>query len=274
VDELASFNKARWEEIAGADSEYTRPWLDLDAATARARLDPEGLLGEPVEKEVLCLANGGGQQSTAFGLLGARVTVLDLSETQLERDRLAATHHGLSIKTVQGDMRDLSCFGDDSFDVVWHAYSINFVPDARVVFREVARVLRPSGLYHLGFANPYTVAVDEDAWDGESYPLRHPYLDGVEVSALFPPHWDVTAADGMVRQIASPREFRHTLGRMVNGLVGQGFVILRMGEETSSDPNPIPGTWEHFKSVAAPYLSLWARFQPWVFEEAINDSGR
>ena len=40
--------------------------------------------------DVLCLAAGGGQQSVAFALLGANVTVFDLSETQLEHDRLAA----------------------------------------------------------------------------------------------------------------------------------------------------------------------------------------
>ena len=39
---------------------------------------------------------------------GSNVTVLDLSETQLERDRLAASHYGHSIVTEQGDMRDLS----------------------------------------------------------------------------------------------------------------------------------------------------------------------
>jgi len=103
MDELAQYNKARWEELAQSNVPYSRPWLDLDESSARTRVDPHGMLKDVAGKEVLCLAAGGGQQSAAFGLLGARVTVLDLSETQLERDRMAAKHYGLQIQTVQGD---------------------------------------------------------------------------------------------------------------------------------------------------------------------------
>ena len=91
----------------------------------------------------------GGQQSAAFALLGARVTVLDFCTTQLERDQQAAAHYGTEVTAVEGDMRDLSCFADDSFDIVWHAHSLNFIPDPRPVFDEVARVLRADGRYRL-----------------------------------------------------------------------------------------------------------------------------
>ena len=139
MDELARYNKERWEELAEAGVIYSRPKLDLDAASARAMVDPEGKLGETAGRDVLCLAGGGGQQSAAFGLLGARVTVFDLCETQLQRDREAAAHYGHEVRTVQGDMRDLSCFAAESFDVVWHAHSLTFVPDAGRVFDEHAQ---------------------------------------------------------------------------------------------------------------------------------------
>ena len=48
-------------------------------------------------------------------------------------------------------MRDLSRFGAQAFDVVWHAHSITFVPDVHTVFAEVQRVLRTGGLYHVLF---------------------------------------------------------------------------------------------------------------------------
>jgi 2-polyprenyl-3-methyl-5-hydroxy-6-metoxy-1,4-benzoquinol methylase len=118
MDELARYNKAQWEELARSKVEYSRPWLDLDENSARKAVDPHGMMKEIAGKRVLCLASGGGQQSAAFGLLGARVTVLDLSETQLERDHLAAEQYGIQVRTVQGDMRYLSQFDDDAFDVV------------------------------------------------------------------------------------------------------------------------------------------------------------
>ena len=55
---------------------------------------------------MLCLACGGGHQSIAFALLDANVTVFDLSEDQLNRDREAATRFNVDVKIVQGDALD------------------------------------------------------------------------------------------------------------------------------------------------------------------------
>ena len=271
MDELARYNKAQWEELARSKVEYSRPWFDLDENSARKAVDPHGIMKEIAGKRVLCLASGGGQQSAAFGLLGARVTVLDLSETQLERDHLAAEQYGIQVRTVQGDMRYLSQFDDDAFDVVWQGYSINFVPDVSPVFEEVARVIRPDGLYYLMFGNPFThSSVDEEAWDGEGYPLKYPYIDGAETTGLHPDwgHWDVETETGEWVKVEAPKEFRHTLSRLLNGLVGQGFVILGTWEDASGDLQAEPGTWEHYKSFAPPELELWALYRPETFEPA------
>ena len=265
MDELANFNKARWEELAQANVEFTLPFLDMTVAKARTWLEDTDLIarhvGKLAGKEVLCLAASGGQQSAVFGLLGARVTVFDLSETQLERDRQAAAHHGYSVTTMQGDMRDLSGLADNAFDLIYQAYSINFVPSVASVFQEAARVLRPGGLYHMQCANPFTQSVDSEAWDGETYLLHHPYIDGFEVTKYYP-HWDIEDDDGGWRQIDSPREFRHTLSTVINTLVANGFLIVRNHEAVSQEEEPEPGTWEHFKSVAPPYLTFWSVYRP------------
>jgi len=263
LDKLASYNKERWEALAQAGIEFSRPALDLDGPSAREMVDPHGLMGNVAGADVLCLASGGGQQSAAFGLLGARITVFDLSDTQLERDRQAAAHYGLQVRTVQGDMRDLSAFASDTFDVVWHAHSINFVPDARQVFAEVARVLRPEGLYRVHLTNPFVMGLDERDWDGNGYPLNRPYADG-EVR-FEDPHWDVWQVDGSVTRVVGPREFRHTLSTLINGLVEHGFVILGAWEDTSADPGADPGTWEHFRRIAPPWITFWARYRPDAF---------
>lgn len=260
MDDLIAYNRERWEALAQAQVEFSIPFLDLTQAEARRRLEREAV-GDVRGKNVLCLAASGGQQSAIFGLAGAHVTVFDLSETQLQRDRETANHYGYPIQTRQGDMRDLSALATDAFDLVYQAYSINFVPRPQPVFEEVARVLRPGGLYRLTFANPFTMSVDDEAWDGETYLLSHPYIDGFEVSTYFP-HWDVEDGRGGWRKMESPREFRHALSTIINSLAANQFVITRLREETGDDPNPEPGTWEHFKSVAAPYLHLWATYRP------------
>src|ERR671914_112337 len=117
MDEVAAFNQARWRALAEADALFTRPALNLDEASARAKVDPDGWLGPLEGKRVLCLAGGGGQQSAAFALLGARVTVVDLSDAQIERDVQVAAHYGFDIQTLQADMRDLSALAEAAFDV-------------------------------------------------------------------------------------------------------------------------------------------------------------
>lgn len=264
MDETIRFNQERWEELAASNVIFSRPWLDLNETVARTRVDPENILGEIAGKDVLCLAGGGGQQSVAFALLGARVTVFDFSQMQLRRDCEAAAHYGVQVKTFQGDMRDLSIFADNSFDIVWHAHSLNFVPDALRVFAEVARVLRRDGMYRLSCHNPYLHGVCEDNWNGQGYLLHLPYIDG-EVQYT-DTAWDVEDGSGNNKRVEGPKEFRHTLSTLLNGLIGEGFIILRVSEETQQNPNATPGSWEHFSTVTAPYIALWLRYQPDFFK--------
>jgi ubiquinone/menaquinone biosynthesis C-methylase UbiE len=160
MDNVTNTNRERWNALARANVESSQPFLDFTRDQATKYICRHGALKDLNGKKVLCLASGGGQDSVAFGLLGADVTVLDPSDVQLERDRQAAQDRALEIKTVQGDMRDLSTFPDSQFDVVWQVYSINFIPSVDPVFREVWRVLKPSGVYFLQFAKPFAIGID------------------------------------------------------------------------------------------------------------------
>src|SRR5207244_1355158 len=96
-DEIAVANEQLWEKLVREECGYTIPWLALDPVLLRQyatgqletvpdsliEMYPPGVLADVEGKEVLCLASGGGQQSAVFGLLGARVTVVDLAEGQL-----------------------------------------------------------------------------------------------------------------------------------------------------------------------------------------------
>jgi SAM-dependent methyltransferase len=260
MDEITRFNKERWESLAASNVEYSRPQLNLDPMTARRYVDPYNVMGDVKEKNVLCLAGGGGQQSAAFNLLGAKVTVVDISETQLKRDRQALDHYGFEATLIQGDMRDLSCFETDVFEVVWHAFSINFIPDPYKAFDEVCRVLRPGGLYRLEWHSPFSMGVDERDWNGKGYPVYMPYIDAEMVFENN--FWDIHDEDGTVRQVEGPREFKHTLSTVINGLIGRGFNLLGLWEERTKDPNAELGTWEHFKHIMPPWITVWTCYQP------------
>jgi SAM-dependent methyltransferase len=238
----------------------------LDEDSARSYLDPQGRLGDMTGRNVLCLAGGGGQQSAAFALLGANVTVVDISETQLQRDAEAAGHFNVQIERFQGDMRDLSRFEENLFDIVYHPYSLNFVPDARAVFREVARVLRPKGIYHFMCANPFFIGLGAKDWNGEGYTLKSPYVNGAEIT--FKDESWVYGGENPARPIRECKEYRHTLGTLINGLIEQSFLILNISEQNlgTSDIEAEPGTSDHFTSVAPPWLLFWAAYRPEVWK--------
>jgi SAM-dependent methyltransferase len=256
TDEVADFLGRRWQALGEADAPFTRPWLDLDAASAAERVDPERLFGDLAGKDVLCLAAGGGQQSAAFALLGARVTVLDLSADQLERDRLAADHYGLTVAREQGDIRDLGRFDDGSFDVVWQGYSINFVPDPTPVIQGAGRVLRPDGSYTFMLANPFASGVLPVDWNGTGYTVARPYVEGAAVD-FEDPAWVYDRAAGV--DVPAPREYRHTLGRVVDELGAAGLELVRLREHTREPGTADPGSWDHFKSVIPPWFTIWAK---------------
>lgn len=261
MDEIAEYNVERWRRLVELGALYTRPLLNLDAASARAVADPRGWLGELKGRRVLCLAGGGGRESAAFAVLGARVTVFDLSEEQLAQDRRAAAHYGLEVETVRGDIRDLSPLDGAGFDVVSHSYSLNFVPDARAVFRQVARVVRRGGLYRMMCANPFVMGASTKDWDGRGYALAAPYLDGAPVEGT-DEEWVYERAGR--EEVRPPREYRHGLGTLVTGLAEQGFRLLRASEDESihQKPDARPGTWDHFVSIVRPWLTFLSRYDP------------
>lgn len=188
--DLIAHNQAAWDQLAAQDCEWSRPVTpDVIAAARRGdwavRLTPgplpAGWLDQVKGLAVLCLASAGGQQAPVLAAAGAEVTVFDLSERQLAQDRAVASRDGLALATVQGDMRDLSAFADQSFDVVFHPISNLYVPDVRPVWRECFRVLRPGGSLLSSFYNPVVFVGDRDpryARDGLIRPVHAlPYAD-------------------------------------------------------------------------------------------------
>ena len=106
---------------------------------------PRDWLGPLAGRQALCLAGGGGLQLPLLAAAGAQVTVFDLSEQQLARDRLIAEREKLEIETVVGDMTDLRCFPDQQFDLIVHPCSVCYCPMVSPIWTECSRVLKTGG---------------------------------------------------------------------------------------------------------------------------------
>ena len=164
------FNQRAWDQIAKRGDDY---YVTADhEAVERARSGcleikltpiknvPRQWFGDVRDSNVLGLAAGGGMQGPLLAAAGARTTVFDLSEVQLQRDRKVAQRFGLDLETVQGDMTDLSVFQDSSFDLIVNPCSVCFCRHPEYVWREVFRILRPGGYLLAGLINPVNYLFD------------------------------------------------------------------------------------------------------------------
>ena len=173
--------------------------------------------------DTLCLACGGGQQGPVLAAAGANVTVFDNSSRQLDQDRSVAEREGLTnLKTVEGDMRDLSVFADESFDFIFHPVSNLFIHEIRPVWREAFRVLRHGGTMLAGFMNPILYIFDyEKAEQGiMEVKFKLPYAD-----ADHPEIADKLIVEG------DALEYSHTLTEQLGGQMEAGFHIIGMYED-------------------------------------------
>jgi len=232
---LLNHNRLAWDREAVASGVWSTPVDSKTIEQARTgtwqiiltpRLPvPHDWFGEIHGKPVLCLGSGGGQQAPILSAAGANVTSFDLSDEQLARDRLVADRDGLQLKCVQGDMADLSCFANGSFDLIFHPASNVFVPDVGAVWRECHRVLRKGGALLSGFMNPAVFMFNHDEAEQTGllrvrYSLPYSDLKSLEPAAL-------------QRKLAGGEalEFSHSLDAQIGGQLSAGFVITGFYED-------------------------------------------
>jgi SAM-dependent methyltransferase len=226
-------NRAAWDREVDSDNEWTRPFGPEVIARARAGDWSVVLIGhQPVPRDwfpddlagvaVLCLASGGGQQGPVLAAAGADVTVFDNSPRQLSRDDEVAARDGLTIRTVLGDMRDLSVFPAASFDVVFNPVSNVFCPELAPVWRESFRVLRPGGILLAGFMNPDVFIFDVTALDErDELVVRH----RLPFTSL-----DLPDADRLRAYGTGPIEYSHSLTGQIGGQLDAGFTLTHLTE--------------------------------------------
>ncbi len=237
--DIRKYNREAWNrEVDGGKNEWTIP-VTPEAVAAARRGEWQVVLTPtiPVPRDwfpdlrgadVLCLASGGGQQGPLLAAAGALVTVLDNSPRMLDMDRMVAERDGLQIRTVEGDMRDLSAFADASFDLIFHPVSNVFVPDVLPVWREAQRVLRPGGTLLAGLANPLIYIFDFWKMDQGVLEVRFP-LPYSDVGSLPPDELQRYLQEG------TPLEWSHSLDEQIGGQLAAGFALTGFYEDRSPD---------------------------------------
>jgi SAM-dependent methyltransferase len=242
--DLRQYNREAWNRQVATGNRWTRP-VEPETIAAARRGDwsvvltpnkpvPRDWFGPLADKDVLGLASAGGQQGPVLAAAGARVTMFDNSPAQLGQDRQVAEREGLSLRLVEGDMRDLSVFPDGSFDLVFHPCSNGFVSEIRPVWREAFRVLRPGGVLLAGFTNPIAYLFDPDAEKRGELRLKYRM-----------PYSDLTSLSDEERRrytdVGEPLCVGHSLEEQLGGQLDAGFLLAGFYEDKGGAEDVLSG---------------------------------
>jgi SAM-dependent methyltransferase len=190
-------------------------------------------LGDIRGRDLLHLQCHFGQDTLSMARMGARVTGVDLSDVAIAKARALAQELALDARFLCCNVYDLPQYLPDVFDLVFTSFgAIGWLPDLERWAGVIARHLRPGGVFYMAEFHPMLWTLDETFTQ-----LRYPYFhvgpmeqhnEGTYTDYDGPPHHfrDVTWA--------------HTLGDVVNSLVGAGLRIEYLREFPSCPFNLFP----------------------------------
>lgn len=241
--DVRKHNRLAWNAFVQQGIRWTQPVSSKAVDQARhgklqllltpTKPVPDQWLPDLKSTRTLCLASSGGQQGPLLAAAGADVTVFDNSPEQLAQDRFVAERDRLSIELIEGDMADLSMFGRESFDLIFHPCSNCFVPQIQPVWNECHRVLRPAGILLAGFTNPVRYIFDDERKENGNLEVCYslPYSDLIDLS----PKELQRVVDSNL-----PLEFGHTLENQIGGQLDAGLVLTGLYEDRFPDHDNDP----------------------------------
>jgi SAM-dependent methyltransferase len=250
VEEAASraANRADWDAYADEYQSSHGAFLrDIGFVWCPEGLDEAagGLLGDVRGRSVLEVGCGAAQCARWLVTQGAAAVGLDLSHRPLQHARRIDEDTGGRVPVVCGTATDLP-FADASFEVVFCAFgALQFVTDAARAVQEVARVLRPGGVFAFSVSHPIRWSMPDDPTRAglvvtSSYFDRTPYVEEDD--------------QGRVRYV----EHHRTLGDWVNILARTGFRITDLVEpEWPAGHDRVWGGWGPERGALIPGTAIF-----------------
>jgi SAM-dependent methyltransferase len=179
LTEHARRNRAHWD--AESDTYEAQHAAQLERAPCAWGVwsIPESelnVLGDVRGKDVLELGCGAARWSMKLAKAGARCVGLDNSARQLEHARRLMVEAGVDFPLVHASAEAIP-LPDASFDVVFCDHGAMSFADPRPTVPEVARLLRPDGLFAFSAESPLHFICWDDATDAVTEQLRSNYFE-------------------------------------------------------------------------------------------------
>jgi SAM-dependent methyltransferase len=248
TDDPREHNRLAWNSLVAQKQRLTRTASDEDLERRKHSRWLEDVAGQ----RMLLLGAGGGYLSMVRASAGAVVTVVDISDDMLALDRAEAAKRGLTVRTCRASMDDLSMLEPASFDICEHPVSTCYVPEVLPVYQQVARVLRPGGLYVSHHKQPTSLQCRVSPTAQGGYELTEPYYRTGPLPAVL----------GSRHREPGTLEFLHRWEQLLGDLCRAGFVLEDLYEPKRGSSRAEPGSFEHRSLFVAPYVAVKARRLP------------
>lgn len=221
IDTGASSIAGAWDRYAIAYQNASR--LSTDTISYGPGVGTENeyrLLGPLAGKRFLDLGCGGGQSAIAAAKQGAISIGVDFSVEQLAFARRQVEQEEVRVEFKHGDLAELAFQRADSVDIVFSAFSFQYMPDLNRVFRQVHRVLKAQGVLVFSVPHPVAALVDPSTLNNgptqlslepEEISIKRSYFDQSPIEET---HGDITFT-----------EYHRTVTEVFMGLIRSGYEV-------------------------------------------------
>lgn len=178
--------------------------------------------------DVVVLGCGGGQESVGFARHDTRsVTGIDFSIEQLRHANRLRDAYNVEADFLAGDVTELP-FADSAFDLAFSSWVFQMVDDLETCFGEAARILREGGVFVFAIPHPF-------------YEMFDPEMREIERS-----YFDAEPERKSIGEIKADMViFHRKIGEIHEALFDAGFVVERLLEPGTDDPDEYEEQWSH-----------------------------
>jgi len=223
MDEYKIANRALWNELTPihARSEF----YDVDGfKNGRCTLSSIELeeVGDVSGKSLLHLQCHFGMDTLSWARLGAKVTGVDFSDEAINLARSLAEETGIKGNFVCSDIYELPEVLDEKFDIVFTSAGVLcWLGDLPKWAEIINHFLKPGGFFYICEGHPFSCIFDNSAGMTE-LKITQSYFSRPE-----PNHWepegDYAGPDAEITR--GSYEWTHSLGSIINALIGAGLKI-------------------------------------------------
>lgn len=232
--QLSTINEKSWNAAAyeawtnrhGAPEDYAKKLMEDPVREVNHYLP---YIQSPKGKRIINLLGSKGNKAVALALLGADVTVVDISASNEKYATELAEAAGVSIQYIVSDVLEVNI--SESFDVVLLELGVlHYFLDLKPLFQKIANLLKQDGMLILRDYHPiYTKLLGVDH---PSFRANGNYFDEelIEDDVAY----SILLTESQKESLPKTNIRRWTLGEIVTTLAEERFKIEKLVEEHGS----------------------------------------